>query len=290
MRTVLPTRGTTRDAVHVTDDGRRIDKATWDASWLEMRKAVQHGNVARLLEFARNPFGRDLINHRPAFGYTLLTLAVMERADMVGVLLDAGAIADALDGSGAAALHYACMSPAKMAVIERLLAYGTANVDVRMPNGSTPLMIAAANTDYEVLHALLVAGADANLAGELGRTALHRLARDRDGQLRVTECVEVLCAAGADTEIEDTFGQTALVTACLHGTREVAAALIVCGATRLNFDEYPVYLRVYTDCVRDLGGPERVEERRRDWRDSLETNEMWLRRKILPGRLTKAAR
>jgi ankyrin repeat protein len=255
-----------------------------------MRTAVQYGNVARLLEFARNPFGRDLINHRPAFGYTLLTLAVMERAEMVGVLLDAGAIANALDGSGAAALHYACMSPAKMEVIARLLESGTANVDVRMPNGSTPLMIAAANTDYEVLHALLWAGADANLAGELGRTALHRLARDRDGHLRVTECVEVLCAAGADTEIEDTSGQTALVTACMHRTQEVAAALIVCGATLLNHNEYHRYWWFYTDCVRDLGGPERVEERRREWRESLATNEMWLRRNILPGRLTKAAR
>lgn len=144
------------------------------------------------------------------------------------VLLDAGADVNALSRTGRTPLHEAAAYASDPAVIEFLVEAG-ADVNAHDANGYTPLHSAAwFNPRPEITAALIAAGADVNARDPEGYVPAERGANYRTplfmsvyrggwliggqpmptrGQVSV---VEVLVRAGADLEVTDGSGLTAL--------------------------------------------------------------------------------
>lgn len=96
------------------------------------------------------------VHRRNRAGETGLMIAALKgREDIVRVLLERGAAADP---EGWTPLHYAAAGGSR-ALVALLLARGV-RIDPRAPNGRTPLMMAAAYADEEIVDDLLRAGAD----------------------------------------------------------------------------------------------------------------------------------
>ena len=107
---------------------------------------------------------------------------------VVEFLLDAGAAIDAKDGNGRTALMYASSGPFAETV-ELLLQQG-AGVNVQGTlEGFTPLMTAAAEGLLDIVRLLLVHGADRNLEDQDGDTALSFA--KRNGHTEVVELLEM---------------------------------------------------------------------------------------------------
>jgi hypothetical protein len=110
--------------------------------------------------------------------------------------------------------------------VRKLLAQG---VDVNAVDEgvyTTALGAAVANGKLEFVRALLDAGADPNVRNQSGRTALMNLDEDA-----TDEVVRALVAAGADVSIKDTEGNTVLHTAAAVAKSEVLRALLDAGAS-----------------------------------------------------------
>jgi ankyrin repeat protein len=102
----------------------------------------------------------------------LMMAALRGHAEWAGRLLDRGARlngADNGDRPGWTALHYAATGPDQQTVA-LLLARG-ARVDLRSPNGSTPLMMAAGYGTEAAARQLLQKGADPRLKNDQGLSA-----------------------------------------------------------------------------------------------------------------------
>jgi len=118
-------------------------------------------------------------------GYTLLHLACRAGlADVVKVLIEAGADAEAVGGGGGARpLHLAALGDHSK-VVEVLLANG-AQVDRvdQGPIGGSPLIFAANAGAHHVIDALLSAGASVSATSRDGRNLLQVYA----------QCLQILC-------------------------------------------------------------------------------------------------
>ena len=102
----------------------------------------------------------------------LMIAALRGHAEWAGRLLDRGARLNGTDNAvrpGWTALHYAATGPDKQTVA-LLLARG-ARVDVRSPNGSTPLMMAAGYGTEGAAQQLLKKGANPRLKNDQGLLA-----------------------------------------------------------------------------------------------------------------------
>lgn len=100
----------------------------------------------------------------------LMLAALKGRLDAVRALL----VLDAdVNKPGWAPLHYAASgaTPAHLAIIALLLEQH-AYIDAASPNGSTPLMLAAQYGSADAVQLLLAEGADAELKNRLGLTAI----------------------------------------------------------------------------------------------------------------------
>ena len=154
---------------------------------------------------------------------------------VAAALLDAGADVNALSPTGRTPLHEAAASASDPEVIEVLVAAG-ADVNARDLNGYAPMHSAAwYNHRPEVMAALIAAGANLNARDPDGyvppsgdrlndRTpllmAVFRGGAINSGQRRPTmfnaPVVEVLVRAGADLELTDGSGRTALHEAAIY--------------------------------------------------------------------------
>ena len=108
-----------------------------------------------------------------AVGETPLMMAALRgHSEWAGRLLDRGARLNGIDNGerpGWTALHYAAAGP-DAKTVALLLARG-ARVDVRAPNGTTPLMMAAQYGPEGAVHQLLQRGADPGLKTDQGLLA-----------------------------------------------------------------------------------------------------------------------
>ena len=121
--------------------------------------------------------------------------------DVVLPLLAAGADVDATDDLGRTPLYWAAEHNENPAVIEALLAAG-ADVEARADRGWTPLLEAVESNEIVVIEALLAAGADVATRDRYGRTPLHKT--------RDSEVIRALLAAGASVDARDEDGNTPL--------------------------------------------------------------------------------
>lgn len=223
-----------------------------------LHRAVYEGNlpeVERLLAAGADATAANI------FGATPMMLAA-QRGDaaVLRLLLDAGADVESPNDEGQTALMVVARTGAPEAA--RLLLRRGADVHAREDwGGQTALMWAAAQSQPEMIRLLVKAGAKVDERSTV-----------RDWQRRVTaegrpkdmyrggltpllfaaregciECLEVLLEAGADIDIDDPDGTTALVMALLNRHWDTAKFLVEAGADVQLWDIYgqtPLYVAV----------------------------------------------
>jgi ankyrin repeat protein len=117
--------------------------------------------------------------------------------------LKQGAEINAKNEQGNTPVHVAVASRQKEIV--GLLAERGTDVNAANPRGDTPLHLAAEADDRDIAELLIAKGADVNARNRQGRTPLHVAAMKHH-----TSMVESLAAHGADASVKDRSGETAL--------------------------------------------------------------------------------
>lgn len=205
-------------------------------------------------------------------GITPLWLAAGNRdAELASVLLKAGANPNVSLPGGEALLMAAAR--AGNAELAEALIRGGANVAATGPDfGETALMIAAAANQAAMVKTLLAHGAEVD-----GRSKTLAYSKDRFGLEGVvtilphggwtplmyaaregsTEAVRALCAGGAQPNLADPDGETALLVAILNNHYETAAALVEKGADVNQADSTgmgPLYASVDMNTLGEIFG------------------------------------
>jgi uncharacterized protein len=197
--------------------------------------AARTGDVATIETLIAAGADVDALESRG--GQTALMLAAAENnAPAIVALLAAGADRDALEVKGEfTALAFAVRAGAVDAVTALLEA--GADASATLPDGTSMLVLAALNQNYEAASTLLDHGADPNAAVD-GWTVLHQIARVRRwtrgfnlpgpehrDQLSSLELVRKLAARGADVNARQT-GREAGTTPFLLATRTLDLAYV----------------------------------------------------------------
>ena len=165
------------------------------------------------------------VDHTDDDRCTALHLAAdKNHADVVQVLIDAGADIEARDNTGYSPLHFACRSGSLDTV--KLLVRAGAGVCVTGNDGHTCLTIAAWNGHTEtVRYVLFLPEVEVDHANHKGCTALHWAADNNH-----TDVLQVLIDAGADIEARDNTGYSPLLIACRSGSLDTVKLLVRAGA------------------------------------------------------------
>ena len=149
----------------------------------------------------------------------LMEAAYLGKLDEVRRLVLDGTRVDVIDEERRSPLMFAAFN-GRSAVAEYLLDAG-AEIDAKDSSGRTALMYAASGPFAETVGLLLKRGAEVNVQGTLeGFTPLMTAAAEG-----LADVVRILLAAGANRDIKDKDGDTALTFAKQNGHSEVAALL-----------------------------------------------------------------
>ncbi len=165
------------------------------------------------------------VNAKDTYGWTPLHEAAFPvKAEVVKVLLKAGAEVNAKDNSDSTPLHWAAAQGHTEVV--RILLKAGADINAKDNGDPTPLHWAAHNGRTEVVKVLLKAGADVNAKNGLGRTPLHLAAAKAHIKL-----AQFLIKAGAEVNAKDSRSLTPLHRAAWSGEdTEIISILIKAGA------------------------------------------------------------
>ena len=195
-------------------------------AWLVAAAAEDGLNLARRIL----RLGID-VNASEREGITALMEAAMgnPNPEMVKFLLTSGARSDMVSKYGASALFYAAQYN-NSEVVKLLLAEAEKNAG--QPVAAELLRRAACNTDSGVIKLFLERNIAVNSTDDLGRTPLYFAAR-----FSTPETVKMLLAAGADVNICDKYGFSALMAAAeINVSPEIIKLLVAAGA-RIDFAE-----------------------------------------------------
>jgi len=107
----------------------------------------------------------------------------------------------------------------------RLASVKGANVNAAGPDGTTPIMYAAANNDLELVRTLIKAGANVKLANQLGTSAITEAAI-----IGSAPVIDALLKAGADPNFRTPDGETPLMAVARSGRVDAAKVLLSAGA------------------------------------------------------------
>jgi ankyrin repeat protein len=99
--------------------------------------------------------------------------------------------------------------------------------------GDTPLHIAAASGNHSILKAMLreASGNSVNTADQHGRTPLHVCASNSGDVSKKSRCIATLVRHGAELEVQDAVGLTALHYAADSGNLDAVKSLVKSGAS-----------------------------------------------------------
>ena len=157
---------------------------------------------------------------------TPLMIAVVNlRLETVSKLLELGADISAVDFEGNSALHMACVYNILNIIGAELISRG-ADINQRNNQGATPLMCIAQQGHPETVRSLLELGADVNVVDVYGNTALHWACAKGDFPL----IAEILVSNGANINQRENQGITPLMAAVMVGHIEAARKLLELGA------------------------------------------------------------
>jgi TPR repeat protein len=169
-------------------------------SLADLLQAADEGNAARVRQIVESDPGLARASFEGAPKGPVRAAARGGHADVVRLLIEAGANPRERDTYGNTPLH-----EAKSAEVAGLLLDHGVSPDVRSNSGETPLMTRTAAP--AVVERLLLAGAHPNLRDEDGQTALEHAV----GLVGMDNLASVvaLCAYGADPLVRDEKGRTA---------------------------------------------------------------------------------
>lgn len=154
-------------------------------------------------------------------GETALHLSARyARADAAKRLLDAGSDANCQDSTGRTPLHTAIAADA-LGVFQILLRNRATNLNSRMHDGTTPLILAARLAIEGMVEDLITADADINAADNSGKTALHWAAAVNN-----VDAVNILLMHHANRDAQDEKDETPLFLAAREGSLEACKALL----------------------------------------------------------------
>ncbi|CAM4512454.1 unnamed protein product [Caretta caretta] len=210
-----------------------------DRSPLHIAAERGHTNVVELLTekfhsnvLARTKDGSTLMHVASEHGHPDTALAFLKK----GVLLHMP------DKNGAVCLH-AAAKRGHAAVVKALLQRG-AEVDARTKENYTALHIAAQHCKPLVVQTLLGFGARVQLkGGKAQETPLHIAACIHEGE----KVAEMLLKSGADVNVEQENGETAMHIAARHGNLRMIKALIEEGGeltSQSKAGECPLHIAV----------------------------------------------
>ncbi|CAB1341843.1 unnamed protein product [Coregonus sp. 'balchen'] len=171
--------------------------------------------------------GATLAAQTDRTGETALHLAARyARADAAKRLLDAGADANAQDNTGRTPLHAAVAADAQ-GVFQILIRTRATDLDSRMYDGSTALILAARLAVEGMVEELITCHADINAVDELGKSALHWAAAVNN-----MEATMALLKNGANKDMQDLKEETPLFLAAREGSCEAVKILLAHFANR----------------------------------------------------------
>uniref|UniRef100_A0A672MX80 Neurogenic locus notch homolog protein 2-like n=1 Tax=Sinocyclocheilus grahami TaxID=75366 RepID=A0A672MX80_SINGR len=166
--------------------------------------------------------GASLAAQTDRTGETALHLAARyARADAAKRLLDAGADANAQDNTGRTPLHAAVAADAQ-GVFQILIRNRATDLDARMYDGSTALILAARLAVEGMVEELITCHADVNAVDELGKSALHWAAAVNN-----VEATVALLKNGANKDMQDLKEETPLFLAAREGSCEAAVKVLL---------------------------------------------------------------
>uniref|UniRef100_A0A452SNF0 Neurogenic locus notch homolog protein 1 n=1 Tax=Ursus americanus TaxID=9643 RepID=A0A452SNF0_URSAM len=165
--------------------------------------------------------GASLHNQTDRTGETALHLAARySRSDAAKRLLEASADANIQDNMGRTPLHAAVSADAQ-GVFQILIRNRATDLDARMHDGTTPLILAARLAVEGMLEDLINSHADVNAVDDLGKSALHWAAAVNN-----VEAAVVLLKNGANKDMQNNKEETPLFLAAREGSYETAKVLL----------------------------------------------------------------
>ncbi|KAH0615455.1 hypothetical protein JD844_004706 [Phrynosoma platyrhinos] len=165
--------------------------------------------------------GANLHNQTDRTGETALHLAARySRSDAAKRLLEASADANIQDHMGKTPLHAAVSADAQ-GVFQILIRNRATDLDARMHDGTTPLILAARLAVEGMLEDLISCHADVNAVDDLGKSALHWAAAVNN-----VDAAIVLLKNGANKDMQNNKEETPLFLAAREGSYETAKVLL----------------------------------------------------------------
>ncbi|CAJ0925727.1 unnamed protein product [Ranitomeya imitator] len=165
--------------------------------------------------------GASLHNQTDRTGETALHLAARyARADAAKRLLESSADANVPDNMGRTPLHAAVAADAQ-GVFQILIRNRATELDARMYDGTTPLILAARLAVEGMVEELINSHADVNAVDDLGKSALHWAAAVNN-----VDAATVLLKNGANKDMQNNKEETPLFLAAREGSYETAKVLL----------------------------------------------------------------